>query len=167
MPIWNLNPRVAGFQFRLGALFCFLIAAIVAGCRSVPPLPPIDLSAPGWRVQSGQAIWKPPGDRPELAGNLLLATNANGNFFVQLTKDPFPLVTAESVDGQWQIEFDAAGHFWCGHGEPPARFVWFLFPRALLGANIAGNWHFEAVPTNSWRLDNSQTRETLEGGFYP
>lgn len=146
-------------RLTLALLFC-------AGCRTAAPLPPADFAAPGWHLQQGQAIWKPGGRRSELAGDLLVATNANGNFFVQLTKDPFPLATAESVDGRWLIEFGADEHFWRGRGEPPARFVWFQLPRALLGEKIAGNWHFENLTTNSWRLENKRTGETLEGGFF-
>lgn len=137
-----------------------------AGCRTAAPFPPADVSAPGWHLQQGQAIWKPANNRSDLAGDLLLATNANGDYFVQLTKDPFPVVTAESVEGQWQIEFGADEHAWRGRGEPPARFVWFQLPRALLGEKIAGSWHFEMVTTNSWRLENKHTGETLEGGFF-
>ena len=77
-----------------GVFLCVLIAVLATGCRTAPPLPPADFSAPGWRVQQGQAVWKPSSSRPELAGDLLLATNANGNFFIQFSKIPFPLVTA-------------------------------------------------------------------------
>jgi hypothetical protein len=156
-------------MFQLPALLfaaLLLVAPLLASCRTAPPPPAADFSAPGWRVQLGQAIWKPAANRSELAGDLLLATNTNGDYFVQLTKDPFPLATAESVDGRWQIEFGADEHSWRGRGEPPARFVWFQLPRALLGEKIAGNWHFEIVTTNSWRLENKRTGETLEGGFF-
>lgn len=144
-----------------------LLLVLAAGCRTAARLPRADLTAPGWRVQSGQAIWKPSARRSELAGDLLLATNVNGNFFVQLTKDPFPVVTAESMDGQWQIEFGADEHSWRGRGEPPARLIWFQLPQVLLGEKIPGHWHFEAVTTNSWRLEDKQTGEALEGGFFP
>ncbi|HEX5397947.1 MAG TPA: hypothetical protein VFY06_02755 [Verrucomicrobiae bacterium] len=160
----SLNPAIkivlAGASL-LPALVCCV------SCRTAGPLPAADLSAPGWRVLQGQAVWKPAANRPELAGDLLLATNMNGNFFVQLTKDPFPLATAESVDGQWAIEFGADEHSWRGRGRPPERFVWFQLPRALLDKTIANNWHFENVATNSWRLENRHTGETLEGGFFP
>ena len=160
-----MNPRTGISSSRFGALLLFILLA--AGCRTAPPLPRADLSAPGWRVQQGQAIWKPSSNRPELTGDLLLATNVNGDFFVQVTKDPFPLVTAEMLDGQWQIEFGANEHSWRGRGGPPQRFVWFQLPRALLGEKITGNWHFETVTTNSWRIENRKTDENLEGGFFP
>ena len=149
---------------------CILFALGVilgAGCRTANPLPPADFSAPGWRVQQGQAVWKPSASRPELAGDLLLATNANGNFFVQFSKMPFPLVTAHISGDQWQIEFGANKFSWQGRGAPPDRFACFQLPRALLGRNLNGNWHFENVMTNSWRLENPRTGETLEGEFFP
>src|SRR5476651_2782659 len=108
-----------------------LLAAVVTGCRTTPPLPPADFSAPGWRVQQGQAIWKPSSSRPELAGDLLLATNVNGNFFIQFSKIPFPMATAQISGDQWQIEFGASEFSWRGHGALPNRFSWFQLPRAL------------------------------------
>ena len=150
-----------------GALLSFVLAVIVTSCRTAPPLPPADFSAPGWRVQQGQAVWKLSSNRPELAGDLLLATNVNGKFFVQLSKIPFPLATAQISGNQWQIEFGADKFSWRGNGTPPSRFVWFQLPRALLGENLNGNWQFKNATTNSWRLENPRTGETLEGEFFP
>jgi hypothetical protein len=147
--------------------FALLVLFSCAGCRTMPPLPPADFSAPGWRVQQGQAIWKPSSSRPELAGDLLLATNVNGNFFIQFSKIPFPLATAQISGDQWQIEFGADKFSWHGRGSPPNRFSWFQLPRALLGGNLDGNWKFIRVETNSWRLENPRTGESLEGEFFP
>lgn len=146
-----------------------LLPALIlcVSCRTMNPLPSVDLAAPGWHTLQGQAVWKPPADRPEMAGDLTLATNVNGDFFMQFTKDPFPLVTAESLDGQWQIEFGADEHSWRGRGQPPGRFGWFELPRALRGESLTGNWTFETETTSTWRLENPQTGETLEGGFFP
>ncbi len=158
-----------GRKIRLLLAPVVLPALILFGvsCRSLNPPPAADLSAPGWRTLQGQAVWKPSADRPELAGDLLLATNLNGDFFVQFTKTPFPLVTAESLGGQWQIKFGADEHSWRGRGLPPARFAWFQLPQALLNPNLAGNWTFKKGGALSWRLFNRQTGETLEGGFFP
>lgn len=149
----------------------FILSALVlmlcAGCRTASPLPPADFSTPGWRVQQGQAVWKPSSSRPDLAGDLLLATNVNGNFFIQFSKIPFPLATAQVSGDQWQIQFGADQYSWHGRGTPPSRFGWFQLPRALRDENPGGNWQFTRVETNSWRLQNSHTGETLEGGFFP
>jgi len=144
-----------------------LLLILCAGCRTTHPLPPADFSAPGWGVQHGQAVWKPSASRPELAGDLLLATNVNGDFFIQFSKIPFPLVTAQVSRDKWQIEFGADNFSWHGRGTPPTRFVWLQLPRALLDKTIGGNWQFTRVETNSWQLENPRTGETLEGQFFP
>lgn len=137
-----------------------------AGCRTAPLLPSADFSAPGWYVRQGQAVWKPSSSRPELTGDLLLATNVNGSFFIQFSKIPFPLVTAQVAGDQWQIEFGADKYSWHGHGVPPDRFGWLQLPRALLGDSNGGYWQFTDVGTNSWHLQNSRTGESLEGEFF-
>jgi hypothetical protein len=151
---------------RNSASFLFALA-FCASCRTPGRLPPADFSAPGWHVQQGQAIWKPAKNHPELAGDLLLATNAGGNFFVQFSKNPFPLVTAQISGDRWQIEFGVDEHAWRGHGATPKRFVWFQLPRALMVENVSPNWQFEQATTNAWRLANPRTGETLEGRFFP
>jgi hypothetical protein len=143
-----------------------LLLLACAGCRTVP-LPPADFSAPGWMVESGQAVWKPAANRGELAGDLLLATNANGSCFIQFSKMPFPLVTAQTTGGQWRIEFGANEHAWHGQGRPPRRFAWFQLPRALLGATPDTPWRFTPGTNALWRLDNPDTGETVEGTFTP
>jgi hypothetical protein len=162
-----MKPRVGSSGFQPGLLSLFLTAVLAAGCRTAPPLPPADFSAPGWCVQQGQAVWKPSSRRPELAGDLLLATNANGNFFVQFSKMPFPLATAQVSHGQWQIEFGADKFSWRGRGTPPDRFAWFQLPRALRDANAGNNWKFTHPDSSSWRLENPRTGETLEVEFFP
>jgi hypothetical protein len=144
-----------------------LALALVAGCRTTNPLPPADFSAPGWRVQQGQAVWKRSAHRPEVVGDLLLATNVNGNFFIQYSKIPFPLVMAQVAGGQWQIQFGADQYSWHGRGTPPVRFGWFQLPGALRNASLGSRWRFTRVETGSWRLQNSQTGEMLEGEFFP
>jgi len=138
-----------------------------AGCRTTGHLPPADFSTPGWHVQQGQAVWKLLLNRPEIAGDLLLATNLNGDFFIQFSKMPFSLATAQISGDQWQVEFGADKYSWHGHGTPPTRFAWFQLPRALRDPNAGGNWQFIRIETNSWRLENPHTGETLEGGFFP
>jgi hypothetical protein len=148
-------------------IYFALLLILGAGCHTANPLPSADFSATGWRVLQGQAIWKPLSTRPELAGDLLLATNANGNFFIQFSKIPFPLATAQVSGSQWQIEFGADKYSWHGRGTPPGRFAWFQLPRALLNANAGGNWKFAHPTSHSWRLENPHTGETLEGEFFP
>jgi hypothetical protein len=144
-----------------------LVVALGAGCGSAVRLPPVNLSEPGWRAQQGQAVWKPPGPRPEIAGDLLLATNANGEFFVQFSKTPFTVATAEALGGSWQIQFGANKYHRSGRGAPPERFAWFELPRALAGSTPGPRWKFEREPDGEWRLENARSGETLEGRFFP
>ena len=167
MPVAKMKPRAGSAALRSGVLPLFLITVLAAGCRTAPPLPSADFTAPGWRVQQGQAVWKPSSRRPELAGDLLLATNANGNFFVQFSKMPFPLATAQVSGGQWQIEFGADEYSWHGRGTPPDRFAWFQLPRVLLGTPAGDHWKFMHQASAAWRLENVRTGETLEGEFFP
>jgi len=160
--LWR-EARAAGRRSWAIGLWLLLVGA---GCRTAPP-PPADFSAPGWRVRQGQALWKPSASRAELAGDLLLATNADGDLFLQFSKMPFPLATAQISGDRWRMEFGADKYAWHGQGAPPGRFAWFQVPRALLGARPGGNWNFTIEANNQWRLANSQTGETLEGEFFP
>jgi len=144
-----------------------LLPVLGVGCRTASLLPAADFAAPGWHVQQGQAVWQPPSGRPELTGDLLLATNVNGNYFIQFSKIPFPIVTAQVSGDQWQIKFGTDINAWHGRGTPSGRFIWFQLPRALLGSRLDGSWHFSRVGTNSWRLKNSHAGEMLEGEFFP
>ena len=147
-------------------LFLVLLLLAGAGCSTVP-LPPADFAAPGWTVQSGQAVWKSSSSGAELTGDLLLATNANGSSFIQFSKMPFPLVTAQATGGQWQIEFGANQYAWHGQGLPPHRFAWFQLPHALLGTTPDAPWRFTPGNNSLWRLDNPDTGEFVEGTFSP
>ena len=163
-----MKPLFSFFSHNRAIAIALLIVTVIsAGCRTSPPLPAADLSAPGWRVQQGQAVWKPTRSRPELAGELILATRTNGNFFVQFSKPPFNLAVAQVRNGQWQIEFGTGERRWRGPGEPPARFAWFQLPRALAGGSLKNSWHFTRMAPDSWRLENPRTGESLEGGFFP
>jgi hypothetical protein len=172
LSVKSLNPKIpidALARAIRPAIPALALPALVfaAGCRTPAPLPPADFSAPGWRVQQGQALWKPPKARDELAGELICATNANGNCFVQFSKNPFPIATARIAGPRWQMAFGTANHLWSGEGPPPARLVWFQLPRALAGAMPPGAWQFEHLRDSWWRLANPLTGESLEGRFFP
>lgn len=152
-------------SFRHIAVAALLVLCV--SCRTGPPLPPADFSSPGWQVHQGQAVWKPSKNRPELAGDLLLATNANGNAVIQFSKIPFTLATAQVADGAWQIDFGGGRYSWRGRGVPPTRFLWFQLPRALGGLEPARPWKFTRQPGGSWRLENTCRSEFLEGTLFP
>ena len=142
-----------------------LVAALGTGCRTTSPLPPADLSSPGWQVQHGQAVWQPPRKRPELAGEILVAQKTNGEVFVQFTKDPFPLATAQIQGDRWQIDFGAGRRSWRGHGQAPGVYLWLQLPAALRGEEPERPWKFSR-PNEAWRLENTRTGEWLEGRFF-
>src|SRR5262245_61422206 len=97
--------RISCVFRRVSLCFPFLVLAIstLTACRTVP-LPPANLAEPGWVLREGQAVWRPNREAPELAGDILLATNISGRTFVQFTKTPFPLVIVQSTTNSWQIE---------------------------------------------------------------
>ena len=154
-------PRPALFGTTLLALGLLFGVA----CRTAHPLPPADFSSPGWQLRQGQAIWKPSKGRPELAGDLLLAVNGNGDYVIQFSKTPFALVSVQVANGRWQIEL--ARHCWRGQGAPPPRFLWFQLPRVLDGTAAAAPWRLTSRAGQTWRLDNAGTGEFLEGQFFP
>jgi len=118
-------------------------------------------------MRQGQAVWKPSKSRPELAGDLLLAADANGNCVIQFAKTPFALASAQVAEGRWRIDLGAGQHTWGGQGTPPTRFVWFQLSRVLAGRPAESPWKFTRRADNSWRLENAGTGEFLEGQFFP
>lgn len=143
--------------------FGFLLLGLSA-CRTVAPLPRVNLSEPGWKVFQGQAVWQTKGDAPEISGEILLAIKSDGQTFVQFTKTPFPFVVAQSTANSWQMAFPAQNKFYSAPGKTPSRVIWFQLPRAVLRSALPGNWAWRDSE-NSWRLENISTGESLEGYF--
>jgi hypothetical protein len=144
-------------------LFCLLG---LTACRTAAPLPKIDFSEQGWTVHQGQALWRTGARSPEIAGDLLLATNTDGRMLVQFNKTPFPMIVAQTATGRWQIESPSQNKRHTGRGAPPGRLIWFQLPRALSGSTLphAWSWHRSL---NNWRLENTATGESLEGYLSP
>jgi hypothetical protein len=137
---------------------------LLTACRTT--LPPVDLSAPGWRVRHGQALWKPSANEAEIAGELLLAVNADGRGLAQFSKSPFTLVDARFTPGRWRIEFPLRRDRASGEGDLPVRFVWFQLPAAEAGRSPGSDWRFTGG-SGGWRWENLRTGETLEGYWTP
>lgn len=144
-----------------------LLIAFLGGCRTTPPLPPVDLQASGWSVRQGQAVWTAARGEDGVAGELLLASQTDGACFVQFAKPPFTLATARSEAGGWSVELLSARRHFGGHGQAPAQFVWFALANALRKQPADGAWHFAARGPEGWCLTNAVTSETLEGYFAP
>ena len=141
------------------------VVALLTACRTT--LPPVDLAAPGWRIRHGQAVWKPSANETEIAGELLLAVNADGCGLAQFSKSPFTLVEARFTPGRWRIEFPLRRDRASGEGDLPARFVWFQLPAAEAGRSPGADWRFTGGSGGAWRLENPRTGERLEGFWTP
>ena len=146
---------------RIGVL---LMSIVLLGCRTMPPLPKVSLTEPGWTVRQGQAIWHPKREGPEIAGELLVATRTNGTALVQFTKTPFPLVVAQQTRSSWEIEFPTEKKKYSAPGHPPGRLIWFWLVQALTGESLPKNI-FCRHDQKSWHLENRVTGESLEGYF--
>jgi len=169
----NPNPEIARGRSSGGKrsgriwLACALLVAGVTGCQTPARLNRIDLAEPGWRVEQGQAIWRLGADRPELAGELTLALHTDGRCFLQFTKTPFALVTAQCSDTRWRIEFPPRRLSFAGSGQPPPRFAWLHLCRALSGRTPSSLWRFDRGGDGGWRLANVRSGETVAGYLVP
>jgi len=151
----NRNSRLGRIQF-YGSLI------LLTACRTLPPLPPVNLADPGWHIQQGQAVWRPRLHAPELAGDLLVATNLDGRILVQFTKTPVPFVVAQATSNTWQIQWVPQNKTYSGQGEPPRRLSWLYLPQCLSGHAVK-SLELVRLAQGQWRLSNSISGETLEG----
>jgi len=142
----------------------FLLAGLsfFSGCATTPQNL-FTVSGPGWTVRQGQALWTPRDGAPQIGGDLVLATDANGRALVQFEKMPLSLVTAQVTPEFWTIRFAQGGGFWKGHQPAPARTIWLYLPAALAGKPLPEPLHFNQEHGGNWRLENPKTGEILEG----
>jgi hypothetical protein len=134
------------------------------GCRTAKPLPQFNLSEPGWKVRNGQAVWHVPQGKTEVAGDLVVATNPQGDTFVQFSKSPFPLVIARATPKQWHVEFPPQNKNYSGRGKPPLRLIWLWLPRILSGEPPPKNWKWHS-DESGFRLENPSNDESVQGFF--
>ena len=80
----RLGLRVEGLAACIRRSTGIAVALLFAltGCRTIAPLPPVNLGDPLWTVREGQAVWKRDANSPEIAGDLILATDPAGRAFV-------------------------------------------------------------------------------------
>jgi hypothetical protein len=146
------------------ALFWLIFPALVlclSACRTAS-LPPVNFSEPGWKIQQGQAVWKSKRNAPEIAGEILLATQGADRVVIQFTKTPFPFLIAQKTTDAWQIEIPAQKKTYSGHGTPPKRITWLILAEALRGNSPPEPWKFEKRGEN-WSLKNPKSGEIIEG----
>lgn len=162
------DPRARTHQYRWPRPCFFLLFIIcVAGCQMFPKLPPANLSEPGWTIHQGQAIWQSQKNAPEIAGELLVATNLDGRTFVQFTKTPLPFLAAQSTTNSWQIHSIPDDKTFSGRGKPPARALWLWLPRCLGGGAPPKSITWQRLENDRWRLENHRSGESLEGYLAP
>jgi hypothetical protein len=148
----------------IGAVIFFCVAIVLSGCQTMKPLPAANLQEPGWTVREGQAVWKRKASEPEIAGEIIVATRDDGRAFVQFSKNPFPLLTAQSTLKGWQVQSHTDNKFYSGHGKPPARLIFLYLPKLLAGEPAPSGWTYEKVG-DGYKLENHAKGESLEVYF--
>jgi hypothetical protein len=160
---WS-KARFVGSAFRLALLTGL---GLFVGCRTTPQTPLFVAEGPGWRVQEGQALWRPGRQYPELAGDLVMATHEDGRCAIQFAKTPLPLVLAQTTRTNWLIEFPPQRMGFRGHRPSPTRFAWLHLSAALAGESLPKALRFQRKPDGGWRLENPRSGEMVEGFLGP
>jgi hypothetical protein len=140
-----------------------LVLSVVwyVGCSRLVSLPDVDLDNPEWTVWEGQALWTPRSGLTALAGDLIVARNADGDVLVSFSKSPFPVFTAQTSGSLWRIDFIDKGRSYSGLGRPPKKFIWFKLPDLLQGASPPKHWDVRQSADNEWSMVNRKTGETI------
>lgn len=143
------------------APFPLLVAAVsLVACTTARPH--YDTSESGWKIRSGQAVWRSYRRAQEVAGELTIATHTDGRTLVEFSREAKSLVSAQTSPGRWWIEF-SGDSFLAGHGSPPSRFVWLHLARFMDGSRPPARWSFERKSDGGWRLENRAQGEVIEG----
>jgi len=138
----------------------FLVGNLLS-CATNVPFPEVDLSAPGWEVWRGQALWKPQSDKPAIAGEIVLARNNNGDVLISFAKPPVPIFNAQTSGNRWKIDFVYSQQTHTGKGSPPARFIWFQIPALLEGAAAPKGWRASVTDDTTWEIENPDSGEAI------
>ncbi len=160
-------------RFLQGRLRCFarwfsllFVLLLFPGCRTAHE-PLFTTSGAGWSVREGQAVWRPRRQYPELAGDLVMASDKEGRSMVQFSKTPMSLVLAQTTRTNWLIEFPPRRMSFTGRGKPSTRFAWLYLQAALSSQPLPASFRFERKADGGWRLENTKSGETLEGFLAP
>ena len=149
------------------SLVVLLFISLLAGCRTTPHLPPVNLSSPGWQVRHGQAVWVARQEAPEIAGELTVGLHRDGRGYLHFLKVPIPFVSAQSGPEGWQIEFIPQDRKFAGRGAPHRRFGWLMLLKALQEDSLPKGWEFSSEPGGDWKLSNRSTGEMISGFLNP
>jgi len=143
-----------------------LFLMFLLGCVTSGPMAPLDMSAPGWQVRQGQAIWKPDSKKPEITGDIVLAANPSGNSYLQFSKT-MPIVSAQTTPDRWSVEFPPENKHYSGGGTGPARLVWVQLLRVIEGRELKGDWRLIYPSKEFIALEDDESGERLEVHFQP
>jgi hypothetical protein len=163
----NHDMRLSGHargSFLGSALLAIL--SLCPGCQTATQSL-FTASGPGWHVQEGQALWRPGRELPEIGGDLVLASHADGRCLIQFDKTLMTLVSAQTTRTHWLVRFPPRRLGFAGRHAPPTRFAWLYLPAALAGEPLPEPFCFQRKPDGGWRLENTRTGETLEGFLSP
>ena len=149
----------------LAAQMLGLVAGLLlSGCNTLAPLPAANLQEPGWQVRQGQMVWRHNREAPEIAGDLLVATQPQNprRSCVQFTKGPFPLLLTQTFDNAWEARVPAENKRYSGRGTPPHRLILLYLPSLLAGNPAPSGWWWRS-DQSQWQLNCPATGESLEG----
>ncbi|HUA65056.1 MAG TPA: hypothetical protein VME24_04355 [Alphaproteobacteria bacterium] len=139
-----------------------VLVLFFCGCVSTPHGNLVTISGPNWHVQQGQALWTPKKGAPQFGGDIVIATQ-DGSSFVEFSKTPLTMVTAQLDRKHWQLRFPQMGKAYQGRRPAPSRTIWLYLAAALAGERLPNSLHFEQEGNGNWRLENVKTGEILEG----
>ncbi len=139
-----------------------MLCALLCGCATVPRFAPVDITSGQWETRHGQAVWTPDSKKPEVTGELVVATNPVGDLLVQFSKNPFNIVTAQKRAGNWQLEYGPEARRYSGPGEGPPRIVWLRLPELLRGAPAPLGWTVVERSSKSLIVEHDDRGERLQ-----
>jgi hypothetical protein len=159
---------LAGRVFRLAVWPALLASlALFTGCQTPTESDLFTTTEPGWRVQEGQALWRPRRGMPELGGDIVMASRADGRCVIQFIKTPMSLVLAQTSLTNWLVQFPPRQIGFKGRGSPPKRFAWLYLHSALAGEPLPAAFQFGQKPDGGWKLENTRSGESVEGFLGP
>jgi hypothetical protein len=158
-------PAGRFYRAALGALL-LTVSLLGAGCQTSTKSLFI-ASGPNWHIEQGQVLWRPGSRFPEVAGELVFGSDDSGRSFLQFAKTPMLLVSAQTTQTNWLIQFPLGKMSFAGRRNPPTRFGWLYLHHALASEPLPRSFKFERRPDGSWRLENRRSGETLEGFLAP
>ncbi len=131
---------------------------------------PANLGEPGWSLRHGQAVWQPPGNRPEIAGELLFATRPDGARFLEFSKPPFPIVRVQETTNQWQMVCAPRNRNFRGNRRgsfpnPSVPVIWLHLARLLGGEPPPVGWTWQTNGAG-WRIGHP-SGTAVEGYLQP